>query len=405
MRLLFACALWLIPAISYAQVGQVAMAVQPGGTAFTGIADCSGCMGTPTLYYGLRAYSATEAAATPKAVNVRTPSGSANSDILILSNGGFDSTTATTNAGGAFSCTSATAVSTNVLTVSGCSGTTPIAGAQITAYSGQSSGSIPFPAWISASSIAAGSGTLTVQAGLNPGNFSIASATSLTVIGPIFVTKVYARGSGAATGCAGSTVCDVAQATAGQQPELFLKCNGTSQTLPCISNGTNTSSAALNGAATNYTLLGAGLMSLSTVAARATSSSAQSFLSISGSGNNISGRNGVSNRWNISSGSVGGTNVVASDNAWHAGNVEFLAAGSGACTTTPTVTCLNLDGTDTATASSTLDSTVGKPGMLVSPVAGTTVYVSESALWDNVTSTAAQRVAEQTNEKAYWGTP
>jgi len=391
----FACLFVLLATAAQAQ--PVAGFVQgPSGSTYTGVADCSGCIGTPTLYYGLRAMSNAELTGSVKAVNIRTPgpggSGTA-TDIGILTTGNLDTATAQT-AAGSFTCTSATASATNVLTVAGCA-STPVVGSTLTGT--VTSGALPQPNYVSAVSVTAGSGTITVQAGLVPANFTVAMS-SLTVQGPMFVPILYARGS-AANGCTGSTSCNLQQVTTTLQPQLLPNCQGS---LPCLADGVNGLSLAVVMLSANNFTPATGIVSLSSVAARVTGTGNQNFLQENGT-NFIAGRNGSANAWSFHAG-VTGASAPATDGIFHAGQAIILNASSGSCAAS-TEGCLNIDGTETASPVTTLSSPAGKPGMGASWASGTAVLWAEMATWDNVTSTASQRAAEHTNQSAYYGTP
>lgn len=68
--------------------------------AFTGIADCTGCLTSPTVAYSVRAISAATAAATAQAVNLRRTSDSHTCDIKVTTAGNLDTVTSGCSTGG-----------------------------------------------------------------------------------------------------------------------------------------------------------------------------------------------------------------------------------------------------------------------------------------------------------------
>jgi hypothetical protein len=382
----------LFVAPASAQFAPMVQGPVSSGPTYSGIGDCSGCTGTPTLYYGLRAMNAGELTGSVNALRIRVTSGGP-FDIAILTNGSLDMATADTDAG-SFVCTSASATATNVLTVAGCA-STPVVGSTLTGT--VSSGALPQPNYVSAVSVTAGSGTITVQAGLVPANFTVVMS-SLTVQGPMFATILYARGSDA-NGCAGSTSCNLLQATSTNQPQLLPNCQGS---LPCLADANATGSGAFMQSANNFAPA-TGILSLSSVSARVAGTGGQTFFTENSTANYISGGNGSANKWRLFAGATGAS-VTAADGIFHAGNGIILNAASGSCAAS-TEACLSIDGTDSATPVTTLSSTAGKPILGTSWASGTFLLWAEGAFWDNTTSTASQRAAQHTNQSAYYGTP
>jgi len=180
-----------------------------------------------TVWYGLRAYNASYATASGKAVNLRRASDNTTCDFDVNFSGALGNSDGGCSLGGglslaAFATTDATctgtAAASTTLTVTGCS-TTPHVGSTITGLG------FTQPVFATAVSVSAGSGTIT----MNKAQTVTSVATTLTY--GLYIATFYDQ--------TGNGINATASGTA--QPELLPNCVGTSQSLPCAYfNGSST---------------------------------------------------------------------------------------------------------------------------------------------------------------------
>lgn len=350
-------AVWIFAAPALAAWHSV-LQVSVGGSAFTGAGDI---VSGATAWYGFRGYSAAVAATgTQKAINVRRQSDNTTSDILILTNGNLDTTTANSFAGTDATCTGTIASTTMALT--SCSSTP-------TANDPVSGAGIVQPAFIvSCGTFTAGAGSCTLNA-----TQTVGVAETITMAVALFVTKWYDQtGNGH----------DLSQATAGNQPPYVPAClNG----LPCL-----TSTAA------TITLLGAnltpatGVVSLTGVGQVAVGSSTAIFKENGGGSNRI--LVATSTTTQVGGGSSGIINGAATAaNLWHAiaGVINGASPNS----------LLGTDGT-IVTGSTVGSTTAGAPGVV--GAASITANFLEFGIWDNIAFTSGNVTSMSSNQHSYW---
>lgn len=318
-----------------------------------------------TAWYGLRAYNAAYATGLNKAVNVRRASDNATSDILILPNGNLDIATANTFATvDATAVASATASTTLNLTSAS---STPHVGSTITGAG------VVQPCYIvSVGSFTAGAGTVVVNAA------QTLAAASISMQYALFVTKMYDQ-SGATH--------DIAQATAGNQPQLLPTAIGGKPSLAFSGSQFLSNSPDSVFSASTFTI--------SLVAQRNTGFTTFQVLMTNGAANFEAEFEGTANKWSIFASAR--FDATASDSAAHAGQLVFSTTSS----------VINIDGSATAgsvgTTSTGVGVFVGERNGGGFPILGG--YISEIGAWNSVAFSSGQQGSMHTNQSAYWGTP
>lgn len=345
-----------------------------GGGVYGGAEITSGYTGpgdlvAATAWYGLRAYNAAKAAATVKAVNLRRASDNTAQDILVKTNGDLDTASANTFAGTDANCTGSM-VGTTTLTVTACSSGTLNVNDTITGPS------IIQPAYITAiGTCAAPPGTCTMNVAQTFASEAIVAQVAL------FATKLYDQTAG--NNC-GAATCDVAQATAANQPQFIPTCINS---LPCLQ---FTSITMTLTAAHNFTPA-TGALTLSAVFFRSNSGTGNFLFRQNGG----AGRNrfsaGVANTWALA-GPTNSVNFTANDNAWHSVNGVINGASS----------VINADGTETS-GTVTGGTGAGGPNITLLTTA-TTSNAGEFGFWDAMTFSGTQRTNMCHNQFVYWGT-
>jgi hypothetical protein len=216
-----------------------------------------------------------------------------------------------------------------------------------------------------------------------PCNSNIQTVTAWIGASTARVTKMYDQTNGNA--CGGAS-CDVAQATAGNQPLLLLTGCGGGGTLPCIQIGPSQGNGELDG---SNSITPSVPGSLSAVGNRAVLTQQTFFISFLVSNNKYILAHGA-NVWDCD-----GVGATATDAAWHAAN----------CTQNTGIgqTTINIDGTE-VTGQSTPNTTAGAPALLNTLGDSTTQLLGEAGYIDNVQINSSQRTALCHNQRLYWDT-
>lgn len=316
-----------------------------------------------TAFYSLRCGSSALATGTTKVVNVRRASDNATQDIVCLSNGNFDSATAS-----AFAGTDATAS----CSTTGLSTTAACTGASATPHVGDpvSCSGCSQPLYLTGvGSFVAGAGTVTLSTAEN-----IAVATTFTFQVALFLPKWYDQSG---------NPNDQLQATAGSQPQLLLSC-AKSGTLPCVFFNGSTSTAAT---IASVTAVSANAVGIRTAAFTTVSP----YISMYVGGNQLTLENSGSTNTIVI---YGGSNLskASADSVWHSLQ-GVLAAG--------TAGVISVDGAETTGTTG-----VGAAGTVLrlgtqsaSPVL--TGYMSESGIWAPANNSTKR--AALCHNQTYWG--
>lgn len=185
------------------------------------------------------------------------------------------------------------------------------------------------------------------------------------------------------TPCAGSTTCDIVQATEANQPTLrsadsYLSIETAATTVSLLS-------------ATNFTPSTV-KMSFSAVGNRVTGTGSGRMLTNFGSNNAIVATSGTANQWSLFANSTAMNRLSVNDNAWHTGNGTIDNTSSaflvdGLQVTSPTLNA----------------STVAAAPLWGVSATSTTLRSKESGAIDNVALSSGERSALETNAKNYWG--
>jgi len=386
------CLFLLLSGAAHAQVGQVAIAVAaPSAPTYSGIADCSGCTGTPTLYYGLRSCSAAYAApGTNLAIQVNHQANrSTTSNIKILTTGALDVASLISFAGVDATCTSATASGTTTVTLAGCS-STPIIGGVMTVTGTVSSGTFPQPVIIlTVGTFTGGGGTVTVLCSNCTASPPTFVTTNVSLEDALYVQTLYDQ-SGNTTLCTSSN-CNLVQATQGEQPWIVPVC--TTHGNPCLVSYYNGTSPVQLQSTNNFTPA-TGVVSLVAYGDRTIGTAGVGFIAENATQDNaIAAKNGVTNKWVPYGTGPGATNVTANDNTWHASAANINTTSS----------VLNIDGTDTSSSITTAATSAAKITVLGNnTTTGDMAYWTEAEIYDNVVSTSGNRTSVTTNMAAAW---
>ena len=186
-------------------------------------------------WWGLRAYSASYAATPGKAINLRRALDNAACDFNVAANGdlGVSASGCGTGVGlspAAFATQDATASCTVAAATATCTGasSTPHVGSSI------NGSGLTQPCWATAvGTFTGGAGTVTVIGGPNAIAAApcgvVGSSTPFTFTYGLYVSTIYDQSG--VNGCAGSA-CNLIQATAAKQPQLFSSCLSPR---PCLS--------------------------------------------------------------------------------------------------------------------------------------------------------------------------
>lgn len=233
-------------------------------------------------------------------------------------------------------------------------------------------------------------GSLDLTVG-TPCNGNTQTVTAWIGASSALATKLYDQTAGSA--CAASS-CDLVQATAAAQPQLVLNCNGT---LPCLRATCGTcASGKILSSANNYTPAGTSI-SLSVVANRA-SGSQTAFLVMSNN-TGISNRNRISmnaTAWLVG-GLVGSLAATTSNAVWH--------AAQGVIVNNPSISTLNIDGTETTATTVTISTVADLPGTQLAQAFSTiTTEIAEAGFQGNAAWTASARTNLCHNQRLYWST-
>ncbi len=178
-----------------------------------------------TAWYGLRAYNAAYAAAKGKSVNLRRASDNTTCDFDINTSGNLGGTDSGCGTGtglslAAFATQDATCTGTIASTTLTCASasSTPHAGSTLTG------GGLTQPSYIvSCGTFTGGAGTCTLNAAQ-----TVSVGETITMTYGLYVTEAYDQSG--ANHCS-SAPCNVTQATAGSQPQLFPTCINSN---PCM---------------------------------------------------------------------------------------------------------------------------------------------------------------------------
>lgn len=339
-----------------------------------------GNQATFTAWWGLRAYNTTIAAAgTQSVVDLRRASDNATCTAKVATDGSLDLTagakcngntqTVAAWANNASSCTAA--ITTTTMTVASCSAGNLTTGAPI---SGAAAGTI-----ITALGTGTGgAGTYTVSP-----SQTLASGSPITAPIWTFVSKIYDQVAGNA--CGGAS-CDLVQATAGNQPKLFLSGGGGAGTKPYI-HVIVQFSGKMEGA-NNFTPNAAKLISLSVVAIRDSGTSTSTL---------ITSNNSSNNSFTAAAANVWGSNVngTATDKVWHAANASKNEVVGGST--------VNIDGVET-TGTGTVTLTAGHPIILDTFSTAVGLGLGEAGFADNTNWSSGTRTALCHDQRLYWGT-
>lgn len=198
------------------------------------------------------------------------------------------------------------------------------------------------------------------------------------------VTKAYDQTVGNA--CGGAS-CDVAQATAANQPTITLSCLGSSNCMKSTSTSIALASA-------NNITPASGTVSFSVVGNRAAGTGSSPFMLENGAitGTNINrfgGQSSTANKWIV--GGSASLAVTANDAAWHAGNAVMAGASS----------VVNIDGAEN-TGTATGITTAGAPHG-VTGNSSTTAESPEHGFIDNSSISSTVRTSLCRNQQAYYG--
>lgn len=323
-----------------------------------------------TAWYGLRAYNAAYATGSNKSINVRRASDNATSDIVILSSGALDIASANT-----FATTDATCTGTIASTTLSCvsASSTPHVGSTLTGAG------ITQPSYITAcGTFTAGTGTCTLNAAQ-----TVSVGETITMQYGLYVTKIYDQSGGG--NCSGA--CDIAQATAGNQPQLLPVCVGA---LPCIDFSTTSIFFFVT-----QTLSSTTIVSMSIVGRRYSIRGGfpQTLFSTVNAGNQEEvGFTASANTVYVFSGS--NVTATAADASFHAFQ---MVAGTSAVA--------NVDGTETTGNSGANAATtrinIGASGTNGNPCTG--CYFGEAGAW-TATFSSGNRSSMCHNQFTYWGT-
>ena len=386
-RLLFAATLLFAGPATAADLGGMLMGVSWSPSAsYIGPIDAAAA-GTPTAAYGLRAMATAYANGTTKTVNYRRASDNATQDGVALTNGNFDIATANTFAG-----THATATCTIATTTITCS-----AGSAVPGFGDTLTGTgISQPCYLSAvGSWTGGAGTYTGTATLGANQIgaspcgTVSSGETVTFQWALLVTTAYDQTAG--NQCTSAT-CNVVQATAGNQFQLFPNCGSGWNNLPCVAQIAITPAAANLISVNNFTPA-TGTASLSSVANRVTfTAHAQGVLRENGTNNRLN-LTATSGTWQLIGGSSGTVSATVTEGNTYAWNSLLNGISS----------VVNLNGAET-TGTATGNTTAGPLGWLSNNnTGGNIVFVGESLPYDNVTFTQTQRTNTCHNQALFYG--
>lgn len=288
------------------------VAIASAPSAYTGPGDV---VAGATVFYGVRGYNAAYATGSNKSLNIRCSSGAnvnTAADIVITSSGSLDTATASSNCGTDGSVTAT--IATTVLSI------TALLSGQVTINDQITGAGVTNPTFILSS------GTCTSGAVVPPCTFNLStsntvgSPTTITAAAGLAVTKAYDQSG--ANACS-SAACDAAQATAGNQPYLFLNCQGTTST-PCIKSGAGSANFVLTNA-TSLTQTGGTIVGTMNASAGSTMTPLQMFV---GASNPVVVDRSGTNTWTLTG--VGNMTATATDNVWHSGISQQLAGGGNA---------------------------------------------------------------------------
>jgi hypothetical protein len=330
-------------------------------------------------WWGLRAYNAAYATGSNNAINVRRASDNATQNIVILTSGALDITTANSFAGIDATCQGSTTGLSITIAFTSCSSTPKV--------SDTVSGSgITLPEFIvSCGSFVGGAGTCTLSKAQN-----IAAAETVTMQVALFITKLYDQSGN--SNCTGH--CDLVQTTTASQPQL----------IPGVVNGLP--GVYCNAANSQFLTPSASVSSISLAQPLTTSAVFETIASSPGYNPNIvgtvngtnfqEGGSGSANQYQIYAGTpVTGT---MSDGSFHAFQVMWNGASSA----------VYLDGSATGSLN---------PGTNGGPTNGGDInicsansggvnfflgYIQEVGLWSGAFS-AGNQSSMNSNQHTYWG--
>jgi len=340
---------------------------------------------TFTAWWGLRAYTASAAAATQNVADLRRTSDSATCTIKLSASTGFvdldvgtpcNSNTQTATAWTTRRTFTGASISGTSLSFTGSSGSST-AGDQIIGTG------------ITAKTTISGSCT-TSPCTITPSQ--TVTSTTITELIPTRITKWYDQTLGNA--CGGLS-CDSVQGVAGtgnQSSFLFPGCD-LSIARPCIEypNTAGTQDFTMR-SANNFTPSGAA-MSLSVVGFR-----------LNGNGTTLVNGNGsgtdriipnASNTWSLAAGTPSRSSV--NDGAWHTSNSVIA--------TNPATSTINVDGSESTSTALTLSTSAGKPISGAAPTGGiATLRLTEAGFKDNTSWSSTQRSNLCHSQYVAWGT-
>lgn len=342
-----------------------------GGGVFGGAATYQGpgdIVSGATAWFGLRAYNAAYATGLNKAVNVRRASDNTTQDINVTATGALNIASANTFAGTDATCTGT--ISSTTLTCASAS-STPHAGSTLTGAG------ITQPSFIvSCGTFTGGAGTCTLNAAQ-----TVSVGETITMQYGLYVTTAYDQtGNG----------INVAQATAGNQPQLLPNCGRTSGG-PCLT-FPGTASHCLIGTAT-YT---------STV-----SWSAESVVNY----NSLSAAMAITAFNTAFQNEMGGGNT-AGDIEIDTGNTFLSQAGttatwyaqSGAGTGTTNAAIISANGTSTTGTTANVTATEAAAwGCRTNGAAAANAFSSEAGQWGSLAFTSTQIANLTSNARTFWG--
>lgn len=326
-----------------------------------------------TACYSLSGCSAAYAGSgTNSAALIRRQSDNTTKEIVVLSNGAFDSASALAFGGIDVTATCSSVASTSLSCTGASSQPVTTGGDEITGTG------ITGPAFVTAC------GTFTVGTGTCTMNVArtVASTTVTFHVG-LFI-RVW-RDQTLGNKCA-SASCDIAAAVNANQPLLLLNCLN-SGTLPCAA-APPSGPPTLSGS-NNFTPA-TGVMTIVAVANRP-SGTGNVILRVNGAtGSRIATAAGA-NTWSLLGGSSGTISATASDGTAHAAAGVVNGASSA----------LYIDNTSTAgTAAGSTTAAVAAAFNTVQPL-----YTGELLWYDNMAFSAGQVSTMHTNQAARWGTP
>lgn len=366
-------------------VFQSRAALDAAAASYTGPGDV---VSGATTFYGLRGYNAAYATGSNKAVSLRRASDNTTCDFNIASSGSLGNSNSGCSLGGGltlstFATQDATASCTISTTTATCTGasSTPTAGDTITGTG------VTQPCYaVSVGTFTGGAGTVTVGGnGASSPCGTVGVAVTLTFQVALFITKLYDQSG--ANSCA-SAACDLLQATAAAQPQLFPLC----PTLACISYNSTGHELAT---ASNY-VGSIQPFTISYVGESTGRFTSNNCVFGSSSANTQAGFGNTANKVYIFA-STSAPTATASNSAFHA--IQNIFNGGSLAST------INVDGAATAVSTGTTAvsaATTLSTGFLCGNALLGNIY--EFGLWASGFN-PTQQGNMHTNQSAYWGTP